>query len=240
MVAHLPARLRVKKRAWQAWLTGEPELRLLPRLCDPSALSLDVGANNGVYTYFLHRYSGGVVAFEPQPALAGLLAEAFAGAVRVERVALSAGAGAAALRVPIAGADSGMATIEAANDLGTAPCSVLQVPCRPLDAFDLPRVGFIKIDVEGHELAVLTGARRLLERDRPNLLIEAEDRHRSDAVTTLAAWLGELGYAGRFLAGGRLHPMAELGGDAPGREAAARGLVNFIFVHPARAAARAA
>ena len=181
-----------------------------------------------------------MVAFEPQPAFAGFLAEAFAGTVRIERMALSAAAGAAVLRVPALGAHSGMATIETANDLGDAPCLVLRVPCRPLDSFALPRIGFVKIDVEGHELAVLEGARELLERDRPNLLIEAEDRHRPGAVASIVAWLYDLGYAGWFLAGGRLHPIAALGTGEPGREAAARRLFNFIFVHPARAARRAA
>jgi hypothetical protein len=133
-----------------------------------------------------------------------------------------------------------MATIEAANDLGDAPCSILDMPCRPLDSFARPRVGFVKIDVEGHKLAVLEGARGLLERDRPSLLIEAEDRHRPQAVASIVAWLNALGYAGQFLADGRLHPIAALGADAPGREAVARGLFNFIFLHPSRPVALAA
>jgi FkbM family methyltransferase len=38
-------------------------------------------------------------------------------------------------------------------------------------------VGFIKIDVEGHELAVINGATTLLTTQRPLLLIEIEARH---------------------------------------------------------------
>ena len=44
---------------------------------------------------------------------------------------------------------------------------------------DEVRVAFIKCDVEGHEDAVMRGARRLLARDRPPVLVEIEQRHRS-------------------------------------------------------------
>jgi FkbM family methyltransferase len=38
-------------------------------------------------------------------------------------------------------------------------------------------VGFIKIDVEGHEIAVFEGAQRMLNEHKPILLIESERRH---------------------------------------------------------------
>ena len=41
-----------------------------------------------------------------------------------------------------------------------------------LDSLGFTGVGFIKVDVEGAELQVLEGARMLLARDRPILLIE--------------------------------------------------------------------
>ena len=35
-------------------------------------------------------------------------------------------------------------------------------------------IGFIKIDVEGHELEVINGARKLIKENKPILLIEIE------------------------------------------------------------------
>jgi hypothetical protein len=56
------------------------------------------------------------------------------------------------------------------------------------------RVGFIKIDVEGAEAAVIEGARRTLERWRPNLQIEIW----RDSVSPMTSKLAGLGYHGLF------------------------------------------
>lgn len=59
-----------------------------------------------------------------------------------------------------------------------------------LDEYNLPRVDFIKIDVEGMELEVLQGAARSIERSRPIMLIE---KIKTDAVQ-LRSWLEARGY----------------------------------------------
>ena len=41
-----------------------------------------------------------------------------------------------------------------------------------LDEYNLPRVDFIKLDVEGMELDALEGASKTIERSRPILLVE--------------------------------------------------------------------
>jgi hypothetical protein len=60
----------------------------------------------------------------------------------------------------------------------------------------MPPVGFIKIDVEGHELSVIKGATALIRRDSPIILVELEDRHRPDAMRSFSSFLGGLGYGG--------------------------------------------
>ncbi len=51
---------------------------------------------------------------------------------------------------------------------------LIQVACRRLDDLISPdhRIGFIKIDVEGAEIAAFRGARRILSVDRPTILFE--------------------------------------------------------------------
>ena len=189
------------------------ELRVLRRLCDPTKVSLDIGADIGAFTVAMLDNSRAVIAFEPRPAQAEELAAMFrsVGApVRVEAVALSEQTGASALRVLVS--DPGRSTIEDANTLTDRDGSAVEtvdVPCMRLDDFDLDNVGFVKIDVEGHELSVLHGARATIERNRPAFLIEAEERHRRHAVDDMTSFLRLLGYEGYFLTENGQRPIAE-------------------------------
>jgi hypothetical protein len=105
--------------------------------------------------------------------------------------------------------DLGRSSIEKENpveQLGAV--EVMTVPKRRLDDYDvIEPVGCIKIDVEGHEDAVLRGARRILLRDHPSLIIEIEERHKRHSVSTVNNFLAELGYRGFFFRHERLNPI---------------------------------
>jgi FkbM family methyltransferase len=210
---------------------------------------VDIGAADGIYSVHLLPVSRDCVAFEPQPAQAADLAAMFkaTGApVRVERVALSDHSGTATLRILVK--DLGRSTIENDNRLddedGSAR-SEFQVAMRSLDDYGLSQVGFIKIDVEGHELAVLRGARATIEREKPSILVETEERHRPNAVAQVTAFLSDLGYAGYFLMSGRLYYIAEfdknqhqnsanIGGWKSGWERRGVYVNNFFFLPSGR------
>jgi hypothetical protein len=69
---------------------------------------------------------------------------------------------------------------------------------------------FLKIDVEGHEISVLNGARRTLEQHHPTILIECEARHRSDHnVQPVFDLLQSFGYTGSFFQLGQRRPLSE-------------------------------
>lgn len=53
-----------------------------------------------------------------------------------------------------------------------APAACNTIPLVTLDSFNYERVDFLKVDVEGMEIEVLAGARELLEKHRPVLLLE--------------------------------------------------------------------
>src|SRR4029434_5645640 len=52
----------------------------------------------------------------------------------------------------------------------------IEVPMATLDSSSEGEFGFIKIDVEGHEQAVLDGAVQTIRRCRPRLLVEIDER----------------------------------------------------------------
>ena len=230
----VPSRLRRLRwqidqtRRYAAWLAegGEPEALLLPTLCDPRRVSIDVGANLGGYTWLLHRFSRRVIAFEPNPVLAARLATisrlTLRWSVSVRNVALSTQSGTTALRVPLD--EYGRGTIEVANRLDGRPARTVEVHTRALDDYPGLDIGFMKIDVEGHELAVLQGAARYLRTSRPNLLIEATNEHRQDAVASIVSLLDAYGYSGSFL-----HEGAWL--DVRIFDPARHTAVDFVF-HP--------
>jgi len=101
-------------------------------------------------------------------------------------------------------------TIAPSNPLpGASELQLHTVRCARLDDYRLAPVGFIKIDVEGHEGAVLAGARDTVARNHPIALVEAEERHNAVAVCGVARFFEEFGYRGYFLLEGRLRPIAE-------------------------------
>lgn len=179
----------------------EPEMRLLPWLVDPERTALDIGAHRGAYVSELLKLCADIVAVEPIPVLADFTQRLYP-KVRVVRAVASDLEGELELRIPdIAW---GLASAAPENRLSNLPGKTIKVPATTIDRLATAPVGFIKIDVEGHELSVLRGGFATLERDRPVLLIEAEERHHPDAVASIRALLEPLGYQGLFLDEGRL------------------------------------
>jgi FkbM family methyltransferase len=77
------------------------------------------------------------------------------------------------------------------TDEGTDYSTETKVDCHRLDDIYKGRVSFIKIDVEGHELQVLEGARDTIKRDLPTILIEIHEYDESKVPSLLK----ELGYS---------------------------------------------
>jgi FkbM family methyltransferase len=191
----------------------ERELRLVPGLLAADRVAIDVGANVGLYAAVLARRSARVLAFEPHPRCASYLRALDLTRCDVIEAAASDRAGTAILRVPVARGREvdALSTLAPRNRFGSmSECSAvreLTVETLRLDmaiAERLPaaaQVGFVKIDVEGHETAVLDGAAGTIGRHRPALLIEIEARHGTD-VEGLFASLAGLGYQALALVDG--------------------------------------
>lgn len=214
----------------------EPEYFFLGGLCDRRRVSIDVGGNVGEYAYWLSLHSGRVYVYEPNPVCLALIDRIRRANMTLRPLALSDREGVATL--VFQHGNTGIGSIAAGNPVtrrgGESGFGTVQARTVRLDDdLDEP-IGLIKIDVEGHEAAVLAGAGRLLARDRPRLMIEVENRHTADAHRRVQDQLQPLGYRRFYLAGGRLVGLpwemdpARLQTAPPGEP----GYVNnFFFIH---------
>jgi FkbM family methyltransferase len=157
-------------------LTGqwEPvETRLWRRLLRPGMLTLDVGAHLGVYALLAAEALGeaaAVHAFEPNPALAALLARSvalngFGGRITLHGVAAGAGDGVASLMVRPGLEGGGFR--DAALPGPPRPDGFVPVPVRVVAIDSLlsaGELGAAKLDIEGMEGQALRGMAGLLGR----------------------------------------------------------------------------
>lgn len=185
--------------------TIEPELRLLRFFLDPHKAFIDIGANRGEYIYAAGQSlkPSQIYAFEPQSAYGNQLRHLFP-EVHVVQCALSSKSGAARLKVPLIRGVAHMTrgTLESFVDQGENSAYYEDVTIATLDEMLTTlapgAIGCIKIDVEGHEGAVLAGATRTLEKSKPVLIVEIEQRHHAQPIGELFQWLDSRGYDGYF------------------------------------------
>ena len=213
-----PALRWLKKRSYVRRLRRgggfENEMRWLPGVVSPGDTVLDIGANAGFYTVRLARLvgsPGAVHAFEPIPETFDILRHVVA-ALGLANVVL----------YPAAVADrEGELTMEVPRE--GRQVENYYLAHLTLAPAGLPRVSFVKCDVEGAELLVLRGGAGLLRADLPVVLCEVSDDmatrlgHTSDDVF---AFLHDLGFDAWHPAGDRLERT----------ERAVPGVVNYFFI----------
>jgi FkbM family methyltransferase len=148
---------------------------------------MDIGANFGLFTRFLSESAGpggSVHSFEPTLAMSRVLNHNVKalplGNVTTSPFALSDRIGSARIKVPVH-SNRAPNYYEASLCIapGTTVGEVEMIETTTLDAYCeancIKGFTFIRCDVEGHEIAVLNGARRTLERFRPAILLEVNE-----------------------------------------------------------------
>ena len=155
-------------------------------LVTPGRLCLDIGANIGVISMALSHAGHEVVAFEPQPEVFKLLEKNHHG----KNVNSALGMGVGLVDMPKVHYSSkgnfGGLGINMPSIYG-----FYKVPMANLDGFAFENVGFIKIDVEGFEEAVLRGGEDTIRREKPIMYIEDD---RMEKRASLRQYIKDLGY----------------------------------------------
>ena len=225
---------------------GEVELHLLEFLCARDKDAIDVGANDGSYVHYLRRHAGRVIAFEPMPSLADTLRAKFRHGVEIRSIALSDRAGTVELHMPVVDGVTvtGCSTVSPTASATYPDHRAIEVPMATLDSVYAGEVGFIKIDVEGHEQAVLDGAVQTIRRCRPRLLVEIGERLSPGGLARAKAYFKDLDYRGYFVQSGHIEPMSlfaasvlqnpadlpDLTAPLQQRQRFGRYIYNFIFL----------
>ena len=197
-------------RFWRYRLRTEKEsVKYLLSLPLQGTTLLDIGANKGIYTYWMSKKAGSggrVISFEPQPELGGFLNDVKASFgldnVQIENVGLSDQAGTFSLIRGSAGSGGAMLESENKDLIHQIPgLHKVEVELRTLDEYfegnDPKELSFIKIDVEGHEMSVFRGAVNTLKKHKPTILFECH--HEAAKKGESFALLSELGYRGFFI-----------------------------------------
>jgi FkbM family methyltransferase len=197
----------VYARYLKSLFRGEIELRLLAWLCDRALVSVDAGAHHGIYTLGSSLYSKRVIAVEPQHDRAESLRRSLPSNAALVEGALSSKVGTAALKIPLNDWDS-ISRLDF-EDTQDKQWRYERVSLLRMDDIVQERVGFVKIDVEGHEREVLDGAARVISSDRPAFLIEIEERHRVGSVDDVTRFLQDRGYLGYFVQGNTIRAIRE-------------------------------
>lgn len=148
------------------------ELRSLREHVPPGSRILDVGANVGNHLAYFVKLMGAeeVTPIEPNPDAIRMLRQNLAlngidAKVRTDFLGIALGAE----RTRCAIGDTPL------NNLGATwlrPCAEGEIEVVPLDQLPLGRIDFLKIDVEGMEIAVLKGAGQTVRQNRPLMYIE--------------------------------------------------------------------
>ena len=155
----------------------EPELRFAIHHAQRGGTILDVGANIGVFTVACARAAGGkgqVIALEPSPATFAKLRVTCArlGLQNVELLQIAAADENGRARFVAAGIHELRQHLADARADGSGP---IEVETRRLDdvcGTRVPDVTLLKVDVEGHEVAALEGAERILSNGVVQLIVE--------------------------------------------------------------------
>lgn len=177
-----------------------PEIHRLKELIKPGYNCLDIGANLGYYSFFLSKYAGKegkVFSVEPIPLFGEIWKKNVARTKMNNLELLPYALGAEEKKVQM-----GMPTVEGTVHHGMTKVIdskeniyektfdvTMQIPDKLF--LNLPKINFLKIDIEGYEHIALANMKEFLNRDKP--MIQAElggEENRKASIKILQ----EIGY----------------------------------------------
>ena len=198
----------LKRRLKRAIKKGyEKELFVISKFENSKRSAVDIGVYRGVYSYKLSKQFKHVYAYEPNPLIFPYLEKNLSKIINnltLKNFALSNSSGTVDLKIPLRSKSIFKDNIEELYRLGWATIhknknytnyNKVEVNKVKLDD-DLINIdiGFIKIDVEGHEKEVIEGAKNIILKYKPILLIEIVAEHSGRPTIETINFICKFGY----------------------------------------------
>ena len=205
----LPPRAQLEIRYFVQWMTKklEKEVVYAEQLVRRKRRFLDIGSNLGTYSYHYRNTFQNIDAFEPQAELSAGLKAINNIKITVHDCAVSDREGQLKLFIPVTHGRR-MSSLASLRE-GDGCFEEHLVEVRSIDSFGFDDVDLMKIDVEGFEQSVLFGAVETIEKTRPVLIIEIEQRHLQTKIEEVFKFILNLGYQGFFFQNDVLIPLEE-------------------------------
>lgn len=189
----------------------EPELIAVGRLIQPGSVVLDIGGSFGIFALFMAHFTGPtgkVHSFEPgrfsfDQITANVALNDFGSRIAVHRVAASDRP--AMLQLFHIGDAPVTFSVGGGEGIAAEDVPAVRVADQ-ISAEDAAQVSFIKIDVEGYEIAALEGARPILEARHPAIMFEVSAdalARQGQTPADVFGFLGSFGYRFWMLEEGR-------------------------------------
>lgn len=150
---------------------------------------IDIGANMGLWSFFMAEKGVIVHSFEPNPDITHILLIESEKFDNVKTYGYALG-NRNCVNVPfnIHSLSGHSSIVFKQKDY----VYTVDVPMRTLDSFNFENVGLIKIDTEGYEIPILLGARKTIVNNEPRLIIEVHKpfNEQKEKIEKFLKWLG--------------------------------------------------
>lgn len=185
----------------------DEEMFLMNKLLTNKRRFIDIGANQGFYSYYFSKTFKKVEAFEPLHETINELKNLNISNINISHNGISNKNGTAKLNIPIINnnTETAQSSIEELN----YPYIQKKIKVNTIDSYEFENVDLIKIDVEGHEEYVIQGSKKTILINKPYLLIEIEQRHIRKPINEIFSTILKLNYNGFFVINGAIISISD-------------------------------
>lgn len=177
--------------------TLDKEMIYVKKILNNKRRFIDIGACKGVYSYYFKNTFKNIDCFEPRLEEKKLFKGFLDNTKTFHNIALSNKIGKEKFYIPVLNGqlNGGRASLEKLN----FNCQERTIEVKTLDSFCFDDVDLIKIDVEGHETSVISGATQTIKKCKPILIVEIVQKFLDYDINRVFKKILDLKYDGFFI-----------------------------------------